>query len=153
MQKFVVITSDHTASASELIINGLRPYMPVIIIGDTTYGKNVGSTTLYREGDRRNKWGLQPIITKAFNKNNQSDYTTGFAPDLVLKEDIDLKPFGDITDPLLAAALNKINGRVVLPKMAPPRFNATPVSSSLDHKAFSYQLIQPRETLPSVFRK
>ncbi|UYQ92813.1 S41 family peptidase [Chitinophaga horti] len=154
LEKLVIITSGHTASASELIINGLRPYMNVTLIGDTTYGKNVGSTTLYREGDRRNTWGLQPIITKAFNKNNQSDYTNGFAPDVVLQEGVDLKPLGDINDPLLAAALGKItNGRVAAPKSTKATFESTPVASSLDRKAFSFQLIEPRATLPSVFKR
>src|SRR5690606_12002265 len=74
LQNFIILTSTETASASELIINGLKPYMPVYIIGDTTAGKNVGSTTIYEENDLRNKWGMQPIITKAFNSQNQSDY-------------------------------------------------------------------------------
>jgi carboxyl-terminal processing protease len=154
LERFAIITSNRTASASELIINGLRPYMTVTLVGDTTYGKNVGSTTLYEQGDRGNKWGLQPIITKAFNKNNQSDYMHGFAPDVVASEGNEFKPFGDITEPLLSAALNKVtNGRMGSLRLAPPRFQAIPVLNSLDHKGFSFQLIQPRESLPSIFKK
>ena len=43
LQRLVVIATRSTASASELVINALRPFMPVIVIGDTTYGKPVGS--------------------------------------------------------------------------------------------------------------
>jgi carboxyl-terminal processing protease len=42
LTRLVVITTRASASASELIINGLRPYMPVVVVGDTTYGKPVG---------------------------------------------------------------------------------------------------------------
>ncbi len=42
LQRLVVITTRGSASASELVINSLRPYIPVTIIGDTTYGKPVG---------------------------------------------------------------------------------------------------------------
>ena len=42
LSQLVVIATRSSASASELVINALRPYMPVAIIGDTTYGKPVG---------------------------------------------------------------------------------------------------------------
>ena len=42
-----MITSSETASASELLINGLTPYIEVIHVGEQTVGKNVGSTTVY----------------------------------------------------------------------------------------------------------
>ena len=40
--KVYVITSGRSASSSELVINGLSPYINVIQVGDNTYGKNVG---------------------------------------------------------------------------------------------------------------
>ena len=40
--RLVVIATRGSASASEAIINGLRPYMDVKVVGDTTYGKPVG---------------------------------------------------------------------------------------------------------------
>lgn len=39
LDRLVVLTSDSTASASELVIAGLRPYMDVITIGTRTVGK------------------------------------------------------------------------------------------------------------------
>ena len=43
LNKIYILTSNSTASASELVINGLKPYMEVVQIGDITVGKNVGS--------------------------------------------------------------------------------------------------------------
>jgi C-terminal processing protease CtpA/Prc len=40
--RLVVISTRGTASASEAIVNGLRPYMDVTVVGDTTFGKPVG---------------------------------------------------------------------------------------------------------------
>src|SRR5690606_2573875 len=38
LNRIYVITTGYTASASEMIINGLRPYMEVIVVGSTTVG-------------------------------------------------------------------------------------------------------------------
>jgi hypothetical protein len=42
LDRLIVITSRATASASELVINGLKPFIPVIVVGDRTLGKPVG---------------------------------------------------------------------------------------------------------------
>ena len=42
LNKVYIITSGNTASASEMVINGLSPFINVIQVGQTTYGKNVG---------------------------------------------------------------------------------------------------------------
>ena len=42
LNKVYIITSNRSASASELVINGLSPYIDVVQVGDNTYGKNVG---------------------------------------------------------------------------------------------------------------
>ena len=46
LSRLVVITTRASASASELVINGLRPFMPVVVVGDRTYGKPVGQYLL-----------------------------------------------------------------------------------------------------------
>lgn len=98
LSRVFVLTSGNTASASELVINGLKPFMNVVLVGDTTYGKNVGSITIY---DKRNprviNYGLQPIITKVYNALGQSDYTAGFAPN-VLFDEFRYLPFGQLGD-------------------------------------------------------
>lgn len=113
LPRLYVLTGGWTASASELIINGLKPHMDVILIGETTYGKNVGSISIYEEDDEENKWGMQPIIVKYFNSLGESDFTAGFNPDYEVDEfeDLFLFDFGDTNDPLLGTALAHISGQ------------------------------------------
>lgn len=110
--KVYVLTGPYTASASEQVINGLKPYMEVVLIGDTTYGKNVASFTIYDEKNtKKNKWGMQPIVAKYFNSLGKSDFTSGFAPDILAKDGgRGMKEFGDPTEPLFSKALNDILG-------------------------------------------
>lgn len=110
--RLYVITSGRTASASELIINGLRPYMDVFIVGGTTEGKNVGSVAIEDEDNPENNYGLLPIVTQSFNSNDESDYTTGFRPDVEANELSQpfLRPLGDIDEYLLSLTLDQIRG-------------------------------------------
>lgn len=115
-----ILTTRNTASASELIINGLKPYINVKLIGETTYGKSVASVTLYdsnnfgREGaNPDHKYAMQPIVLETRNKLDQNDID-GFDPDLELSEDIaNMGVLGDPEEPLLQAAINMITGRAL----------------------------------------
>ncbi len=117
LDKLYVITSGNTASASELIINGLNPYINVIKIGTKTHGKYVASITLYdsdnfsRKGANKNHtWAMQPIVLETLNKNGLND-KDGFDPDYKMIEYIDqMKPLGNINEPLLAKAISLITG-------------------------------------------
>lgn len=111
LKTLTVLTTSGTASASELVINGLKPFMDVAVIGTTTYGKNVGSITISDETGRI-RWGMQPIVTKSFNALNQSDYSTGFKPTVEVKEYTNevWKPLGDVDESLLKAAIARITG-------------------------------------------
>jgi len=109
--RFYILTGSRTASASELIINGLNPYMDIFLIGDVTYGKNVGSISIYDENDHQNTWGMQPIVVKVYNSLNQSDYSHGFSPDVENKDnDLFIYPLGDTREELLSKAIEKITG-------------------------------------------
>lgn len=107
-----IITSSRTASASELIINGLKPYMDVFLVGGLTFGKNVGSAPIEDEENIENKYGLLPIIFKSFNKNDQSDYSNGFQPNIQGNElsQPTLLPLGDTNEFLLKLTLERITG-------------------------------------------
>ncbi|MGC3979503.1 MAG: S41 family peptidase [Paludibacteraceae bacterium] len=108
-----ILVTGSTASASELVINGLKPYMDKItLIGDTTVGKNVGSISLYEKNDSRNKWGMQPIVFQYYNSQGKSDFTAGFVPDYPVDEfeSLYLVNFGKTEEPLLNKALSLING-------------------------------------------
>lgn len=109
IDRVYILTSRRTASASELLINGLLPYLPVTVVGETTVGKNVGSVTI-SDDEKRTNWGLQPIVSKSFNSLRESNYTSGFSPDFPAAESLRIYPYGDERDPLLAAALTAITG-------------------------------------------
>ena len=123
IDRLYVLTSGSTASASEMIINGLKPFMPVTLIGETTYGKNVGSITLYDSptSDYTNQSSaktyhqnaMQPIVFQIYNKLGESDYTLGFTPDVEVKEWYywkNILPYGDENEALLKVALDDIRG-------------------------------------------
>ncbi len=114
----VVLTSYSTASASELIINGLSAFMDVYRIGTTTRGKDVGSITLFdspmdnflsiEDANPNHKWAMQPITFKTFNANGISDYSDGFAPNIEINELQYIEsflPLGNTNETLLSAAL------------------------------------------------
>lgn len=107
-----VLTTGGTASASELVINGLKPYMNVVIIGEPTYGKFYGSYLLYDESDPpKHNWAIAPVVLKYANVNGVTDFVNGLDPDVYLQDNmLEAKPFGDDSDPLLAAALTMIAG-------------------------------------------
>jgi C-terminal processing protease CtpA/Prc len=115
INRVYILTGEYTASASEQVINGLKPYMDVYLIGETTYGKNVGSITLYEENNSKNTWGMQLIVAKYFNSNGESDFTAGFTPDYPV-DDMgmpNVKPLGDISEALLQQAVSLISGQPV----------------------------------------
>ncbi|GAA5028157.1 peptidase S41 [Marivirga lumbricoides] len=134
--ELTVLTSSRTASASELLINGLLPFMDIYIIGDTTVGKNVGSTTFYEEDNPENTWGMQPIITKSFNSLNNSDYDKGFIPNIALKDnDLVVKQLGDQEEFLLNAAINYITaGSPLARKESAKSFPSKSIYSSISNK-------------------
>jgi carboxyl-terminal processing protease len=97
------IVGHGTASASELLINNLKPYMNVKLIGDTTYGKPVGffPVDIYN-------YSIYPISFKTVNSAGSADYYKGFAPDKAAPDGVN-KNWGDVTEPSLASALSYIN--------------------------------------------
>lgn len=123
ISRLYALTSGSTASASEAIINGLRAYIPVTVVGVTTYGKNVGSITLYDSPNSdftdkstanvNHKNAMQPITFQIYDKFGVSDYTNGFEPDIEVKEWNfwnNILPFGDENEVVLKAALDDIRG-------------------------------------------
>lgn len=121
LTKIYILTSKSTASASELIINGLKPYINVIQIGDVTTGKNVGSITLYDSpsfkkynASSKHKYAMQPIVFKTVNKAGFGDYQQGLQPNFLIIEDLgNLGVLGNQEEPLLSEAITQIlaNGK------------------------------------------
>lgn len=123
MNKLYVLTSGSTASASEMIINGLRPFIEVKLVGTKTVGKNEGSITLYDSpssdytnvngANSAHKMAMQPIVFQIYNKLGQNDYGDGFEPNILIEEwkhwD-NILPFGDENEIVLKTALDDIRG-------------------------------------------
>ena len=117
LDRVFVLTSARTASASELLINGLDPYIDVIHIGDFTVGKNQGSITVYdyinesRDKNPNHMYAMQPIVLKIGNVAGYTDFPDGLEPDIFIKESL-LNPgiLGDIQEPLLKIAIDQISG-------------------------------------------
>ena len=120
LDRVFVLTSARTASASELLINGLDPYIDVIHIGDFTVGKNQGSITVYdyindsRDKNPNHMYAMQPIVLKIGNVAGYTDFPDGLEPDIFIKESL-LNPgiLGDIEEPLLKIAINQILGDAI----------------------------------------
>ena len=117
LDRVFILTSARTASASELLINGLDPYIDVIHIGDFTVGKNQGSITVYdyindsRDKNPNHMYAMQPIVLKIGNVAGYTDFPDGLEPDIFIKESL-LNPgiLGDIEEPLLKIAIDQISG-------------------------------------------
>lgn len=118
LSKIYVITTGGTASASELVINGLVPYISVVKVGETTVGKNVGSITVYdsptfgkTNRNPNHKYAMQPLVLKIVNAADFGEYTDGLKPTIEQKELIgNLGTLGDPSEPLLNTAISNITG-------------------------------------------
>lgn len=106
------LTTKGTASASESLMAGLYPYMDVVQIGTTSYGKCYASITVDDwEDPKRHNWAMQPIVIKYANAEGFTDFVNGIAPDFeVIDNLLYAVPFGSLEDPLLAKALEEITG-------------------------------------------
>ena len=108
------VGSSHTASASELTINNLKPYMDVKLVGDTTYGKPVGffsfHITDYPKGGTTPKFlaDLYAINFETRNADNQGGYFNGLIPDKVAVDFVNV-PWGDPKDDNLTKIFNYIS--------------------------------------------
>lgn len=106
LNRVVIITTDATASASELVINALKPYIDVVTVGSTTYGKPVGEN-----GFDYCSNVLYPMTFKMTNAAGYGDYFSGFAPTCPALDDLN-HPLGSASEASLAGALYYIaNGK------------------------------------------
>lgn len=147
LQKIYVIVSDYTASASELLINGLKPYMNVKVVGINTEGKYTGSMTVkdwdeQGEVNPNHTYAMQPIVVKYANSNGVSDFVDGITPDITAEENYkNLKPFGDPNEDLLSVVLADISGEPVLAKtLKSAGIKIKKVADSRDFKPFANEM-------------
>ncbi len=120
LSRVIVISTRATASASELVANALRPFMPVVLIGDRTYGKPVGqySFTFCQKV-------LAAVSFSLRNAAGQGDYFDGLPPTCRVDDDVDHQ-LGELEERLLAEALVVIRTGAC----SPPLLHASNVGTS-----------------------
>ena len=103
------------SSSIELLINGLRPYINVHVLGNTTSGSNIGSIYLYDSPDydfndvnTNHMYSVAPSVLTFSNKENNT-YRSGISPTITLcsiENPLNLGELGEISDPLLDITLS-----------------------------------------------
>ena len=117
LKRVFILGTGATASASEVMINNLKPYMQVVLIGEKTRGKDEAS---FKISDARVpklvEWEMHPIVYKLFNAAGNGGYSAGIDPDISVTElnNLPLQPFCTWEDPLVNAAINRISGNNVI---------------------------------------
>lgn len=105
VNRIYFIVSNNTASASELLINSLKPYVNVTLVGPSyaTHGKPVGFFPI-----PVGSWYVFPVSFKTVNKNGEGNYYGGFPIGERVRDGVDMN-WGDPNESCLAAALRLIN--------------------------------------------
>lgn len=129
LSKVTFIVSNKTASASELLINVLKPYMDVRIIGVSadgssnvrTYGKPVGFFDINID-----KYKVYLSLYQDRNADNEGDFFDGLPADVSVSDNSSVD-FGDVNDPALQAAMgvDAISSNVKKAVTANKRNNST----------------------------
>ena len=119
LSRVIFITSRGSASASELVINNLDPYLDLVLIGDNTFGKPVGSFPLssYNRTLKDNNVELVPITFATANSAGKAEYFDGFPANFQVGDSPQFG-WGDKRDLRLAASLQylqngTVNGRTL----------------------------------------
>ncbi|WP_223034998.1 S41 family peptidase [Hanstruepera marina] len=124
LDKVYILATKRSASASELVINSLDPYIDVIHIGTNTAGKFQASVTLYDSPDFRRSganpshlYAMQPLVLKSLNAVGNTDYSNGLTPDILVSENYsNMGVLGDENELLLSVALQHISDNTRLPQ-------------------------------------
>jgi carboxyl-terminal processing protease len=103
LNRLLVITTGSTASASEMVINSLDPFIDVVTVGSTSYGKPVGSNAWNFCGQT-----LFPITFETQSAAGTADFFSGFAPDCPALDDLS-NALADPAEASLAEALYYID--------------------------------------------
>ena len=125
LHRVCFLTTGSTASASELLMIGLAPYMSVVQIGENTRGKYTGGWVIPDlEEPPTHNWAMVPIVMKYENINQFTEFKNGLSPTIYMSDNLlAALPFGNTEDPMLATALSFLAGEPALAvaKSAPVR--------------------------------
>jgi carboxyl-terminal processing protease len=143
VKNVIFIVSGSTASASELTINSLKPFVNVRLIGETTYGKPVGFFPVTLE----NRYDVFFSMFETRNAKDEGGYYAGLKPDVVDDFDDALHDFDDEDENYISRALSML---------APAKVSAAKAQMSIQNKALgtsstSKKMIN-RIAQPSIFK-
>jgi carboxyl-terminal processing protease len=99
LRRVFFIVTGNTASASEFLINGLRPQMEVQLVGSRTVGKFFGSPIL-----EQGPYTFTPITLQGLNERGEN-FPQGLVPQFATPDDR-TRNWGDERENLLAAVLH-----------------------------------------------
>ncbi|MFW5892569.1 MAG: S41 family peptidase, partial [Bacteroidota bacterium] len=102
LNRLITITTGRTASASEMIINGLKPFLPITIVGNNTHGKPVGMLSFSFDD-----LAIVTINFRIDNANGEGEYFDGLPADILAEDDL-TREFGDLEEASLKQALEFI---------------------------------------------
>jgi C-terminal processing protease CtpA/Prc len=105
LDRIFFIGTQGTASASELIINGVKPYVQSILAGEPTHGKPVGMYGIYLQSA---DYVILPVSFRYTNGEGEGDFYNGLVPDLPVPDDI-TRDFGDKDEDCLESVLHYIS--------------------------------------------
>ena len=132
LSRLVAITTDGTASASELVINGMDPHVPVALVGSDTFGKPVGQIGLEFCGNL-----LRVVAFETVNANDIGDYFDGLPVDCAANDDFSI-PVGADNDPNLVASLTYLDTgscpMIALPPAQAATFGAIEALPEVDRR-------------------
>ena len=125
MDHVFFIVSKGTASASELLINNLKPYMNVKLVGPSdTHGKPVGFFP-HLVGD----WYIFPVSFRTVNKNGEGSYYNGLEVNNQVADGLD-KDWGDVRETSLASTLKYITTGTFSAQRNAPEINSPRINLS-----------------------
>ncbi|WP_225034739.1 S41 family peptidase [Winogradskyella sp. SM1960] len=163
LNKIYIITTGSSASASELIINGLTPYIDVVQIGSTTRGKSQASRTIYDSSDfsRENvnpnhMYAMQPLIYEAQNADGFSEFYDGLSPDPLFEISEfyeNLNQLGNPEERLLAEAIADItaSGRAGISSQQPEPLKQ--ISDQNFENPFRFDMVDDRPLESNIFQQ
>lgn len=134
--KVVFIVSGNTASASELVISALKPFITVETIGTKTYGKPVGFFPMRLE----NKYEVFYSLFHIKNSLGDGDYFGGFTPTVVNDFDDPRNDFGDPLEHYTKLALNRFGVNT-------PVTTAIAKTMSINGRSVSVQSLKPMKAI------
>ena len=148
-------------TVSELLINSLKPYINVHVIGNTTNGENRASITLYDSPDynfinpnANHTYALQPVVL-SFSNSIDETYDLGLSPTIAVcptEDPLNLGVLGENSDPILNSVLNYITTGSTGNTIPCNPFDFEVLYHSIDQQRLTDNRIFTRQKLPDLGR-